>query len=201
MGFNFYDLGVNPRPLFLSAEEIKKQKATWEALPLEGKLRRFDEHAGHDAHGAVNAIKKVGYYDLAGYAGCLCGDVSIWNFRIDVQCRKSSGDRSTLIRVGNRGMDVRPADLRHVAEEVLAQVHAVAPWSTLTLRYATREEDRKCECVYCGKPRDKSEYLCAKCLVGKDPFGSPIAFAHDYSRIQLLTKIPEAQTIGRETDV
>ena len=74
-----------------------------------------------DPKAAVALLKREGFWHLSGYDGCLCGRVSIFNFQIEVHCRKSSESSKTEIVVGCRSLGSSKADLQMVADEVARQ--------------------------------------------------------------------------------
>jgi len=157
-----------------------------------------------DAEAAVKLLRQIGFYELSGMDGCLCGSILIQDFSIDVSCRKSSGSLDffgNLIRVHSGYMGVTPADLLAVAVEMVKQIHEHDDWSPIRVRFCDYNKDSKQLCVYCDKPRsDKDGYLCESCLVKDDPFRGKVRDEFDYRVIEGQLVILASRIGMRRTD-
>lgn len=148
-----------------------------------------------DEKAAVDLIRKHGCGGLGGFDGCLCTSFEVQGFAVDVSCRKGSGIDSIPafsdfygigVRVHSRHMDSTPDGLEAVAKAIVADLSDQG--YDMFVRYCSYEQDKKCQCVYCGKPREQADYLCDACKVGVDAFGDPIAPQYSY---RLDGKLPD----------
>lgn len=119
---------------------------------------------------AVELLRKVSIFELAGTDGCFCMTCSIQGVDIDVSCRKSSGtyiysrinpDFSGLVvRAHSSHLDANLTALQAVADEVSRQIRE-RTGEDIATRLCDYQHDDQMLCCYCDKPRtDAAGYFC-----------------------------------------
>lgn len=130
---------------------------------------------GYQAKRAIELIRDVGFARLALYDGCVCSDVKVCGFEIDIGCRKGSGGHigrqidpdfyGTIVRVSSGYLDIDDADCAAVAEEVHRQVAESTGDAQSMVRLCSYQDDVEGRCSYCHEPRaERWGYYCAKHL-------------------------------------
>lgn len=131
----------------------------------------------------VKLIREHGVFGLGGSDGCACTSFSLGGVNVDIACRKSgsSGPRGgVLIRVESPRLDVRGDALEAIAKASADSLREGYS-DEVRVRYATEDQDGKCACIYCGKPRKYADgYLCETCATADNSFGDPIRKTHGF---------------------
>lgn len=71
-----------------------------------------------DEKRAIQLLKEIGFWHLSGYSGCLCGNIKIFAWEIEVSCRKSGN--TVIVRSNYLGIEKDSS--QRIAEEVKRQV-------------------------------------------------------------------------------
>jgi hypothetical protein len=116
-----------------------------------------------NANKAIELLRRISLFDLAGTDGCMCMSCQIQGVSIEVSCRKSSGSSvvkqwepdfyGTVVRVYSNHLDALGDELKRIADEVVRQIQPEVGSEPIRVRLCDHDVDERMVCQYCRKPR------------------------------------------------